>query len=95
MRAISLRPRAFQEPLPRPSPRAGAPTRGAAARQATQAHAERSRRRAAENLAAAVAGVAALEAELEAAGGRFAYLQQLRAYVADLCDMLQVCHACI
>lgn len=57
--------------------------------QATQANAERSRRRAAENLAAAVAGVTTLEAELDAAGGRFAYLQQLRAYIADLCDMLQ------
>lgn len=39
-----------------------------------------------------MAGVGALEAELETAGGRFAYLQQLRAYIADLCDMLQARH---
>ncbi|KAK9839474.1 hypothetical protein WJX81_004262 [Elliptochloris bilobata] len=63
--------------------------RGVERLQATQAHAEKGRRRAAENLAAAVAGVGDLEAQLEAAGSRFAYLQQLRAYIADLCDMLQ------
>ena len=39
-----------------------------------------------------VAAVARLEGDLEAASSKYTFLQQLRAFVADLCDMLQVRH---
>lgn len=31
-----------------------------------------------------------MEGELAAAGAKYAYVQELRAWVADLCNMLQV-----
>ena len=47
-------------------------------------------RRTAENLATSLARVEGLEGELAAAGEKYEYVQRLRAYVADLCDCLQV-----
>ena len=37
-----------------------------------------------------MAAVAILEADLSAASSKYAFLQETRAYIADLCDMLQV-----
>ena len=36
-----------------------------------------------------IAGVDTLGEQLQAAGERYAFLQQIKAYIADLCDMLQ------
>ncbi|EFJ52932.1 hypothetical protein VOLCADRAFT_86421 [Volvox carteri f. nagariensis] len=47
-------------------------------------------RRTADNLTASLAKVEQLESELKAAGDKYLYMQKLRAYVADLCDCLQV-----
>ena len=41
-------------------------------------------------LQSSIAAVAALEKDLEAAGEKFTFLQEMKAYIADLCDMLQV-----
>lgn len=47
-------------------------------------------KRTSENLAGALARIEGLEAELKAAGDKYLYVQQLRGWVADLCDCLQV-----
>lgn len=39
-----------------------------------------------------MAAVTTLENDLSAAGEKFTFLQDMRAYIADLCDMLQVRH---
>ncbi|KAG2423252.1 hypothetical protein HYH02_015353 [Chlamydomonas schloesseri] len=47
-------------------------------------------KRTSENLATSLSRAEGLEAELRAAGDKYEYVQRLRAYVADLCDCLQV-----
>ncbi len=47
-------------------------------------------KRTAENLATSLSRVEGLEVELRAAGDKYEYVQRLKAYVADLCDCLQV-----
>lgn len=37
-----------------------------------------------------LAGITRMEGDLEAASAKYIYVQKLRAYVADLCHMLQV-----
>ena len=59
--------------------------------QATQQHAQRSLARTALNLSDTLKAVDMLEQELEAAGVKYTQMQELKAYIADLCDMLQVC----
>ena len=58
--------------------------------QATQSTAEKQLAKTGTNLAASIAAVATLERDLKTAGAKFAFLQDTRAYIADLCDMLQV-----
>lgn len=59
------------------------------AAQAAQAGAEKQLARTGASLAASIAAVASLERDLAAAGDKYAFLQDMRAYLADLCDMLQ------
>lgn len=59
--------------------------------QASQSGTEKQLARTAVNLQNSIAAVAALEKDLKAAGEKFFFLQAMRAYIADLCDMLQVC----
>ena len=58
--------------------------------QATQQHAQRSLARTALNLSDTLKAVDVLEQELQAAGLIYTQMQELKAYIADLCDMLQV-----
>ena len=58
--------------------------------QATQSTTEKQLAKTGTNLAASIAAVATLERDIKAAGDKFAFLQDMRAYIADLCDMLQV-----
>ena len=58
--------------------------------QATQSTTEKQLAKTGTNLAASIAAVATLERDMKAAGDKFAFLQDTRAYIADLCDMLQV-----
>lgn len=41
-------------------------------------------------LQSSLAGITRMEGDLEAASAKYIYVQKLRAYVADLCHMLQV-----
>ncbi len=59
--------------------------------QATQTGTEKQLARTAVSLQNSMAAVASLEKDLSAAGEKFTFLQDMRAYIADLCDMLQVC----
>ncbi|KAG2502106.1 hypothetical protein HYH03_000598 [Edaphochlamys debaryana] len=58
--------------------------------QASHKQVAQNAKRTADNLTGSLAKVEALEAELKSAGDKYLYVQQLRAYVADLCDCLQV-----
>ena len=58
--------------------------------QTTQQHAQRSLARTGLNLSDTLKAVDVLEQELEAAGEKYTQMQELKAYIADLCDMLQV-----
>lgn len=58
--------------------------------QATQAGTERQLAKTSVNLANSIAAIATLERDLAAAGEKYAFLQDMRAYISDLCDMLQV-----
>lgn len=58
--------------------------------QATQANIDKQAARTQENMRSSLAAVARFQTELAAAGEKYTYLQQLRTYIADLCDMLQV-----
>ncbi|CAK0740516.1 hypothetical protein CVIRNUC_001256 [Coccomyxa viridis] len=62
---------------------------GLARLQATHSTAEKQLAKTGTNLAASIAAVATLERDLKTAGAKFAFLQDTRAYIADLCDMLQ------
>lgn len=42
-----------------------------------------------ENLQSSIQNVARLQGELSAASEKYTYLQELKGYIADLCDMLQ------
>lgn len=59
--------------------------------QATQSGTEKQLARTAVSLQNSMAAVASLEKDLSTAGEKFTFLQDMRAYIADLCDMLQVC----
>lgn len=63
---------------------------GVARLQMSQQQAEKNLARTAASLQNSLAAVGQLEDELAAAGERYAYIQRLRAYVADLCNMLAV-----
>ncbi|GIM09411.1 hypothetical protein Vretimale_13260 [Volvox reticuliferus] len=65
-------------------------TEGLRRLQASHKQVQHNAKRTVDNLASSLARVEALEAELRAAGDKYLYMQKLRAYVADLCDCLQV-----
>jgi len=58
--------------------------------QATQANVEKQAKRTEENMISSVAQCGDLEDNLAAASAKYTFLQQLKAYISDLCDMLQV-----
>lgn len=58
--------------------------------QASHNNAEKQLQRTSQNMAASIAAVDTLGEQLQAAGEHYAFLQQTKAYIADLCDMLQV-----
>jgi GC-rich sequence DNA-binding factor len=58
--------------------------------QATQANVEKQAKRTEENMVSSMAQCGDLEDSLEAASHKYTFLQHLKAYIADLCDMLQV-----
>eukprot|EP00891_Asterochloris_glomerata_P000170 jgi/Astpho2/170/Aster-x0896 len=62
---------------------------GVAQLQATQQHAQRSLARTSLNLSDTLKAIDTLEQELEAAGVKYTQMQELKVYIADLCDMLQ------
>ena len=41
-------------------------------------------------MTASLSAIDAFEEQLQAAGTRYTFLQDIKAYIADLCDMLQV-----
>lgn len=63
---------------------------GTAAEQGARGQAQASLERTQGRLGDSIATVGRLEAELAAAGDKYTFLQELRGYIADLCDMLQV-----
>ena len=56
----------------------------------TQANIEKQATKTQENVRSSFEMVTQLQEALDAASGKYTFLQQLRGYVADLCDMLQV-----
>ena len=58
--------------------------------QASHKNAEKQLQRTSQNLADSIAAVDTLGEQLQAAGERYAFLQHTKAYISDLCDMLQV-----
>ncbi|GIL59704.1 hypothetical protein Vafri_14431, partial [Volvox africanus] len=65
-------------------------TEGLRRMQASHKQVQHNAKRTVDNLASSLARVEALEVELRAAGDKYLYMQKLKAYVADLCDCLQV-----
>eukprot|EP00887_Chlorella_sp_A99_P007831 scaffold20.g7831.t1 len=61
---------------------------GVGRQQASQLQAEKNLARTTQHLKDSLASVTRLEAELAAAGEKYTYVQRLRAYIADLCNML-------
>ncbi|CAL8463414.1 g2948 [Coccomyxa elongata] len=62
---------------------------GLARLQASQTGAEKQLARTSVSLQNSMAAVTTLENDLSASGEKFTFLQDMRAYIADLCDMLQ------
>lgn len=60
--------------------------------QVTRSNIDRQAARTQENMRHSMEAVAHLQAELATAGQKYSFLQQLKGYIADLCDMLQVSH---
>lgn len=58
--------------------------------QATQSGAEKQLAQTGMRLQSSIAAVASLERDLKAADMKYTFLQEMKAYIADLCDMLQV-----
>lgn len=58
--------------------------------QASHKNAEKQLQRTSQNLTDSIAAVDTLGEQLQAAGERYAFLQQTKAYISALCDMLQV-----
>lgn len=58
--------------------------------QASHSNAQKQLQRTSQNLADSIASLDTFEEQLQAAGARYTFLQEIKAYIADLCDMLQV-----
>lgn len=58
--------------------------------QASHSNAQKQLQRTSQNLADSITSIDTFEEQLQSAGGRYTFLQETKAYIADLCDMLQV-----
>ena len=58
--------------------------------QASHKNAQKQLQRTSQNLTDSISAIDAFEEQLQSAGARYTFLQQIKAYIADLCDMLQV-----
>lgn len=58
--------------------------------QTTQGNIEKQSRKTQENIRDSIDECSQLESRLEAESNKYTFLQQLKGYIADLCDMLQV-----
>ena len=63
--------------------------------QASHQHVQKELARTSTQLADSIASVGALDEELAAAKAKYTYMQEIRGYIADLCDMLQVRRAAL
>ena len=63
--------------------------------QASHSNAQKQLQRTSQNLADSIASIDTFEEQLQSAGGRYTFLQEIKAYIADLCDMLQVSSLCL
>ena len=57
--------------------------------QTSHVHVRKQLERSSGQLAESISSVSGLEAQLGAAKAKYTYMQEQRAYIADLCDMLQ------
>ncbi|DBA84128.1 TPA: hypothetical protein ACH3X1_006604 [Trebouxia sp. C0004] len=62
---------------------------GVAQLQASHKNAQKQLQRTSQNLTDSISAIDAFEEQLQSAGARYTFLQQIKAYIADLCDMLQ------
>lgn len=62
--------------------------------QTTRSNVERQASKTKENIGGSIEECSQLEARLEAESNKFTYLQKLKGFIADLCDMLQVKPCC-
>lgn len=62
--------------------------------QASHSNAQKQLQRTSQNLADSITSIDTFEEQLQSAGARYTFLQETKAYIADLCDMLQV-QACL
>ena len=58
--------------------------------QASHKNAQKQLQRTSQNLTDSISAIDAFEEQLQSAGARYTFLQQIKAYIADLCDRLQV-----
>ena len=58
--------------------------------QASHKHVRKELDRTSQQLADSIASVGGLDEDLAAAKAKYTYMQEIRGYIADLCDMLQV-----
>lgn len=58
--------------------------------QASHSNAQKQLQRTSQNLADSITSIDTFEEQLQSAGTRYTFLQETKAYIADLCDMLQV-----
>ena len=58
--------------------------------QASHQHVRKELGRTSQQLTDSIASVGGLDDDLAAAKARYTYMQEVRGYIADLCDMLQV-----
>ncbi|KAL3139132.1 hypothetical protein ABBQ32_005919 [Trebouxia sp. C0010 RCD-2024] len=62
---------------------------GVAQLQASHSNAQKQLQRTSQNLADSITSIDTFEEQLQSAGARYTFLQETKAYIADLCDMLQ------
>ncbi|KAL3131084.1 hypothetical protein ABBQ38_000395 [Trebouxia sp. C0009 RCD-2024] len=62
---------------------------GVAQLQASHSNAQKQLQRTSQNLADSITSIDTFEEQLQSAGTRYTFLQETKAYIADLCDMLQ------
>ena len=62
--------------------------------QTTRSNVEKQALKTEENIRGSIEECSRLEARLEAESEKYTYLQKLKGFIADLCDMLQVTYHC-